>query len=313
MDGRLPYMYLPALTCDAIAAYLPMTYDASLALYIWDTNNPAYRDIVSSPTHLSFVFNSGTSITNATIKIPFALLNLALLPPIVDTPTVYFPCRPTGALDSNPLTSYWLGRAFLQQAFLATDWRGNRLWLAQAPGPNLPATNAVQTNLLEPLQTSTTAWEDTWEGHLVPLSSTSSLVSSRPSSTDPAGNTSSGISTRPRITIGVCVSVGVLLVALGIALLIRHSHRNRRRTGAHPDPPDWQRKELDTNTSIVGPSAQQSCVPMKPELEDGMCTVGGTGHELNRRTDQLDGFRYELGDGRPVQELPGIQVPTEKH
>ena len=139
------------------------------------------------------------------------------------------------------------------------------------------------------------------------------IVSSQPSSTASAGSPSSGVSLRPRIAIGVCVSVGVLLVAVSIALFIRHSHRNGRRTDVHSDPPDWQRKELDTNASITEPTSQQSCVSLKPELEDGKCAVGVTGHELDRGMEQLIGIRHELGDGRLVPELPGTQVPMDKH
>ena len=127
-DGRFPYIYLPTSTCEAIAAYLPLTYNEDIALYLWDVKHPAYRDIVTSPSYLSFTFNQGTSSANATIKIPFAVLNLTLRPPLVPEPTPYFPCRPLDLGPNLPISSYYLGRAFLQQAFFMMDWGSLTGW-----------------------------------------------------------------------------------------------------------------------------------------------------------------------------------------
>ncbi|KAL9048943.1 MAG: hypothetical protein Q9162_007472 [Coniocarpon cinnabarinum] len=288
LDGRLPYMYLPAVTCDAIAQKLPITYDAELALYIWNTSDPAYNDIVSSPTYLSFVFNEGNSIANATIKVPFALLNLTLLPPLVDAPTIYFPCRPTGALDLKPLDSYWLGRAFMQQAFLGSDWLSNRLWIGQAPGPNIPATSSDLGILGVPLQTSKTRWEDTWEGHLVPLTTTPSYLSPRVytpanSSSDFSSAPSSGLSTGARAGIGVGAAVAALLIALGALLLFRHRRQRKDKDDASAFTYS-QRKELDANDTFTKAWAQDTFKESRPEIEK---------------------VPHELGSQNQMSELPG--------
>lgn len=103
-----------------------------------------------------------------TIKVPFALLNLTLIQPIIDTPTQYLPLRP----GQGPSGSYELGRAFLQAAFIGVNWQtaqgdGDGAWfLAQAPGPNTPSKNPLtvidaKNSTIIGLNAS---WEDTWKG-----------------------------------------------------------------------------------------------------------------------------------------------------
>lgn len=86
-----PYLDLPKSSCDAIAAWLPVTYNADLGLYTWNINDPRYTQIVSSPSVLSFVFRKDqTNTQNITINVPFALLNLTLEQPLVTSPVPYF-------------------------------------------------------------------------------------------------------------------------------------------------------------------------------------------------------------------------------
>ena len=272
MDARYPYMYLPTSTCEAIASYLPITWNPDLALYLWDTDNPAYNDIATSPSYLSFAFQSGTSVSNATIKIPFALLNLTLLPPLAQTPTAYFPCRPLDLNKQNVVSSYYLGRAFLQQAFFAQDWEGLQLWLGQAPGPNLPS-GTVQDGF--DITTTNTTWEDSWAGHLTPLASTPTYLSS----TGSADAGSSGLSTGAKAGIGVGVALGVLAI-LGIAVAVFFALRKRRTRTTN----NWDRIEKE------------------PYME-----------EDTQSPQELEGeMRYEPDNWREAPELPGSEVSKEK-
>ncbi|KKY13283.1 putative aspartic-type endopeptidase [Diplodia seriata] len=135
-DPGVPYMYLPAATCAALASHLPISYDAGLGLYLWNTSAPSYASLLTSPHHLTLHFsqsNSSTTTPTTPIAIPLALLNLTLDYPIRSTPTPYFPCRPYAGPDVV------LGRAFLQAAHLAHNWHTGTSWLAQAPGPAFAA------------------------------------------------------------------------------------------------------------------------------------------------------------------------------
>ncbi|KAH6623228.1 aspartic peptidase domain-containing protein [Chaetomium tenue] len=138
LDPCSPYLTLPKPTCDAIAAHLPVTYNATLGLYLWDTTSPRYPLLVSSASTLAFTFmDSRTNTASHTIHVPFPHLNLTLTPPFTapGSERPYFPCY-TGNVPGGG--AYALGRAFFQDAFLGANWERGTAWLAQAPGPNIP-------------------------------------------------------------------------------------------------------------------------------------------------------------------------------
>jgi hypothetical protein len=186
----LPYIYLPKETCNAIAEYIPVTYSADYNLYLWDTDDPAYEDIISSPHYLSFVFTDDTK-TTAHINIPFALLNLTLETPLAKTPTQYFPCSPWEQLDT---TGYTLGNAFLQAAFMSQHWQMNTTVLAQAPGPDYDETDVqvipYDSDTSVSAATAAADWATTWATTLKALSPGSSSGSGTNS------NAGSGSSTK---------------------------------------------------------------------------------------------------------------------
>jgi hypothetical protein len=188
----LPYLYLPKESCDAIAEHLPVKYSADYNLYLWDTEDSAYEDIVTSPHYLSFLFTDDTK-TTAHINVPFALLNLTLDLPLAKEPTQYFPCSPW---DDVRTASYTLGNAFLQAAFLSQHWQMNTTVLAQAPGPDYHEANvqAIPHDSDTTVGAATTAatWDSTWEKTLKALSSSSSSSSgSSSSSSDSTTNNDS--------------------------------------------------------------------------------------------------------------------------
>jgi hypothetical protein len=190
----VPYLYLPQETCDAIAAHLPVDYSPYYNLYIWDTKKPAYKDIISSPHYLSFVFTDDTK-TSAHIKVPFALLNLTLDKPVSKEPKQYFPCSPFEA----DTTGYTLGNAFLQAAFLSQHWQMNTTVLAQAPGPDYDEKDITlipyNSDIAVGAASGATDWAKTWASTLKDLSggkSSGTTSSSTPSSTSPSNSDSSG-------------------------------------------------------------------------------------------------------------------------
>jgi hypothetical protein len=191
----LPYLYLPRETCDAIAAYLPVEYSADYNLYLWNTKDSAYEDIVTSPHYLSFLFTDDTK-TTAHINVPFALLNLTLDLPLARKPTQYFPCSPW---DDVRTASYTLGNAFLQAAFLSQHWQMNTTVLAQAPGPDYHEANvqAIPYDSDTTVGAATTAakWDETWQETLKGLASGSSSSSSGSSSSDSTTSANDSAST----------------------------------------------------------------------------------------------------------------------
>lgn len=197
ITGADPYIYLPQSTCDAITNHLPVAYNSSLGLYFWNTHETQYLKIVKSPNYLWFTFAANASTdtkSNITIKVPFALLDLKLEPPLVHEPTSYFPCMGT---TNGP---YVLGRAFLQAAFFGVNWamkgNGNGNWFLSK---NVISIHEANETLIGSFAQD---WEETWVDHWTPLTNTDNSTFIGSSS----GSGGGGIST-DTITI-ICGAVG---------------------------------------------------------------------------------------------------------
>ena len=271
----LPYLYLPRETCDAIAEYLPVQYSADYNLYLWDTEDSTYEDIVSSPHYLSFLFTDDTK-TKAHINVPFALLNLTLDLPLARTPTQYFPCSPW---DDVRTASYSLGNAFLQAAFLSQHWQMNTTVLAQAPGPDYHEANvqAIPFDSDTTVGAATTAadWDSTWQETLKSLSSSSSSSSSDSTANDSDSNTSgtnanNSDSSSPSggaiagIVIGALAGLALIGALLWLFLRRRRNSNNKNTSSNNNNAP----KERLTSTD--GASLQEyQDLPRSQELEAG--------------------------------------------
>jgi len=231
LNPSIPYMFLPFGMCEAIAQYLPVTYQASIGLYTWNAVDPQYKRITTSPAYLKFTFQQSIS-ANLTIKVPFALLDLTLTSPIVSQNTPYFPCKPF----NSPNGQWFLGRAFLQAAFLGINWEQGKVFLAQAPGPN---SGPSQVTAIKPGDVSLGSgsidnWAGTWSQKWTALPG--STTTSSPSSTtaEPATATQSpspGLSTGAKAGIGAGVGVVALIcIILAVMFFIRHRRRARSST-----------------------------------------------------------------------------------
>lgn len=216
-NPAVPYLYLPQDTCDALAAYLPVTYNEDFNLYFWDTSSSAYHDIISSPHYIGFSFSSNGK--TSTIDIPFALLNLTLEWPLVSTSTPYLPCSRWTSTD----VPYHLGRAFLQGAFIAQNWQSGYLFLAQAPGPDLSALPPYVKKISSKDTSIATAinppnWADTW-------SSTLKALPASESSGDGSGT--SGLSTGAIAGVAIGAIAGVALIVGLLTWVILRRRRGR--------------------------------------------------------------------------------------
>ncbi|KAK8041345.1 hypothetical protein PG994_014352 [Apiospora phragmitis] len=232
VDGCSPYLSLPRSTCDAIAQHLPVAYSEDLGLYTWKTDDPKYSQIVGSASALVFTFLGSTNTDKVSISVPFRHLNLTLDRPLVDSPSPYFPCF-TGS------SSYVLGRAFLQDAFVGANW-GSRTWfLAQAPGPNVPPANVVkfessEAQLIKPSQND---WRESWAGSwkaLTPAEAGSNATIVPPDDHAPSSSNSPensvGLSTGAKAGIGVGAGVGALaLIGALIFFWSRHSKEEKEK------------------------------------------------------------------------------------
>ena len=257
INPALPYIFLPQATCDAIAEYLPVTYQSSSGLYTWNTDDPNYNKIVSSPAYLMFTF-AQSAASNFSIKVPFPLLNLTLETPILSTPQPYFPCKPYSPPDGN----YHLGRAFLQATFMGINWDQLKFFLAQAPGPNsgpsqITTIETSDTTIgANPIDSFENSWSQTWTALPESNSSTpgSSADGGNSTNVSPVKQGNSGLSDSAKIGIGVGIGVlAVLLLAgIGSCLFMR---RGRRRQSVpeqqHLQIPMGQASPLDPSSPIA--------------------------------------------------------------
>ncbi|KLU84456.1 hypothetical protein MAPG_03498 [Magnaporthiopsis poae ATCC 64411] len=238
VDPKDPYMYLPQSACEAVAKLLPVRFAPNLGLYLWQTDDPAYKRIVFSPAYLSFSFRANnTGSQTLVIKVPFRLLSLTLTQPIVSSATQYFPCATPRTLG------YRLGRAFLQAAFVGVNWGENYKgsWiLAQAPGPNIPG--AADPTSIKPqdtvLRASGDSWENSWNGIWSPIAADGSQEDVKP-----LPNTTTGvpISESPNPPAGLVAGMAVMSVViavLAVALVFFLVRRRRRRKGRDKPQPE---------------------------------------------------------------------------
>ncbi|KAL8921717.1 MAG: hypothetical protein Q9208_005647 [Pyrenodesmia sp. 3 TL-2023] len=277
-NPSVPYMYLPQGICKTAAQYLPLTWDAGLELYTWNIGEDASR-IIGSPAYMAFVL-ADIDAKNVTIKVPFQLLNLTLLPPIVDTPTQYFPCDPK---KHGP---YVLGRAFLQAAFLGFEFEHNLAYIAQAPGPTMeqsiiktyqPNSTSVIPNSLG---TFASSWASSWKildnDTTTNTSNSDGTTVSQPTSSSSGGGLPGGAAAG--VAVG-CV-LGALAIVAAASFLWRKRKKMPRQTmtdktsEATTAPPSDQTTGDDGYPTELahcqGPSEAYGNAPPHEMVEDGV-------------------------------------------
>ena len=299
----VPYLFMSSETCAAVTENLPVALNTQLGLYIWNTTDPQYERIVKSPAYLAFVFQN-TGSRNLTIKVPFQLLNLTLEAPIVTSTQQYFPCRPFRALDNSGY--YFLGKAFLQAAFIGMNWQVEKFFLAQAPGPGVGVSNikSIGPNEIiisaDPIESFAVTWARNWKslshtqnnrsttafpttngqkGTSITGNSKALTVIPTSASNEKKGASGSELSSRNKAGIAIAVIVGVLAVTGAMMLPCIH----RRRIAVPPHeivvPPQERvvRKKQDTRVYE----------------KDGVARIPEIGEGLRHEADN-DGEIYEL-------------------
>ncbi|KAK4042562.1 hypothetical protein C8A01DRAFT_44448 [Parachaetomium inaequale] len=259
LDPCSPYLTLPKSTCDAIAAHLPVTYNASLGLYLWNTTSPRYRLLTTAATTLAFTLMGTSNTQSLTIHVPLPhLTGLTLAPPFTALPAPYFPCF-TGGVKSQGWPSYALGRAFFQDAFLGANWERGVAWLAQAPGPNIPAGLDVVSVAAgdEAIAAGGNDWERSWDGVWKGLTEgdVEGLVEEVEGGGEGGGGDGTartgagGLSTGAIVGIGVGAAVvGAVLVGAAGLILWRRRKAGPQVTGMAP-PPVPKRMAADALTT----------------------------------------------------------------
>jgi hypothetical protein len=136
IDSSTPFLWLPVTACDRFAEALGLTYNSTLNLYTFDANPSQHDVLVNSQLSFNFIlsdFSSATEMVN--IILPYAAFDLELIYPAIpntnygdpDSSKYYFPLR-----QASNAAQYTIGRAFLQEAYLITDYERNIFSVHQA-------------------------------------------------------------------------------------------------------------------------------------------------------------------------------------
>ncbi|KIV93874.1 hypothetical protein PV10_05053 [Exophiala mesophila] len=202
IDSSTPFLWMPPAICDKVADALNLTYDDSLDLYLFD-NSSSPSDLVS--WGLTFTFSLGNlrgDDANIDIRLPYSAFNLQLSYPFPNLnatfgspPTNYFPLRRTS--DS---TQYAIGRAFLQETYLAVDYERNNFSISQAVFTEA-AVNTVNLHSISRPDGSI------WPGPDIPIDTS--------------------LSTGAKAGIGVAVVAGLVLSVLGVWFFFYRKKRSQ--------------------------------------------------------------------------------------
>ena len=295
----LPYLFMSPETCAAITKNLPVELNWQVGLYIWNTTDPQYERIVKSPAYLALVFQKAEG-GNLTIKVSFQLLNLTLQPPIVATTQQYFPCRPFHANDGSG--NYFLGKAFLQAAFIGMNWQQEKFFLAQAPGPGVGASNIkpigpYDTSIdADPIEKFGMTWARDWTALSDANESRNSTpfpTAHRPKDTPDTGSSKnrtaipttrqkdvlgSGLSSGTKAGIAVGAIVGALAAA--VAGVVLSSYLKGRRMAAPTQERDVA-QEMDAAQEQGSVPYEMDGRPQVLEFGEGLPHEADADHEVS--------------------------------
>jgi hypothetical protein len=324
LKPEYPYIFLNKETLANIQQHLPITFESSSGYYLWDTTDPSYKQIISSPAYLGFVFPSVSGNTaNTTIKVPFKLLNLTLEAAAsgLDSDKAYIPFMETEVGGDSNL-DILLGRGFLQAAFMGTNWGVNASFLAQAPGPGSdgeglgydPVDMSYADKGLN-IQQGDSLFQQSWAGHWTVLSSNNNNGGGG------GGDNSSGLSGGVLAGIVVAAVGGLAIIGAIIAFfLIRRKRKARQAAAQQPryGPPGSQYAPLGPGTPGFAPGtpgfgSAQAHYSDKPQHHEMHADA------LNRQEMDAQGWyakqnkppgqqheRYEMSSNiTNVGELPG--------
>ncbi|KAL8785603.1 MAG: hypothetical protein Q9213_003257 [Squamulea squamosa] len=116
IDSTDPYIYLPTDACESFERIYGLTWNESYAMYI--VSDELHRDLLMrNPT---FKFELGqleTGGPTVKIQLPYASLDLKYRADFDAAPIRYFPIQ---RADND--TQFTLGRTFLQEAYITTDY-----------------------------------------------------------------------------------------------------------------------------------------------------------------------------------------------
>ena len=316
IDSTVPYIWLPKSACDTFADTLGLKWDGIKAMYF--VNDTVHDSLLKSNPTFTFALASTNSQGGpVNITFPYAAFDLNVTAPLVSSTKRYFPIQ--RGEDDN---SYTLGRAFLQEAYIVTNYETSTFSISQAVHDDTPS-------------------------HIVTIhSNVNGSSASSPSGDASKSHKSGGIGTGA--IAGVAIAIALVGIIVAIVAFIMMKRRKRAKRAAfvqqtHIPPSEMTKTVLSTtrNSSddpepkkMTGTNVQvqQTDAPMTPplEMDGGYLFAPGPSQpmelpgerisrgelstpDLNGRPSELPSpglaaIRSELSTPEPI--LPGQELPT---
>jgi hypothetical protein len=137
IDSTVSQLWLPRTLCDALENYLGLEYNEPTGLYL--VNETARAEMIMRSPEFTFTLApDATTRRTMNIVLPYATFDQQIGLPVSENRTSYFPIR-RAANESQ----FVLGRTFLQEAYLVTDWDRQTFTLGQSLHHNGVSNNIV--------------------------------------------------------------------------------------------------------------------------------------------------------------------------
>jgi len=116
IDSSVSQIWLPESACTVFEEIFHLTWDDSSQLYLVNTSLHSTL-LAANPTVTFTLGTSASGGSTVNITLPYAAFDLNVGFPIVANQSYYFPLK-----RATNVTQYTLGRTFLQEAYLITDY-----------------------------------------------------------------------------------------------------------------------------------------------------------------------------------------------
>lgn len=133
IDSTLPYLWLPDKVCDHFAERFNLAYDKETNFYTVNSTAASKNNQQNATVSFKIAEDALDSSNFADIRLPWSAFDLSFTKPPNGNATKYFPLKKSS--DGR----FVLGRAFLQEAYLVTDYERLNFTVAPAIAPGSPA------------------------------------------------------------------------------------------------------------------------------------------------------------------------------
>ena len=254
IDSTVSLMIFPTKVANAIAENFGLQYDPDYHMYfISDKAHAVFSKI--NPNITFTLGNSPNGGSTVDIVLPYSSFDLYAMPPLVGEPARWFPLR---ASDNE--TMFTLGRPFLQEAYLITNYEHHNFSISQTRFDNLNSTKKDLVALPAATETPTPV-------------GTPIVPTVAPKSSPSAAPTQNGLSHQTKVGVIAGSTAAVAISFLVLALIFWRWRKNKNSPRAPLGKPQMvttlQKQEMDGHGVSYKPGKFKSIsYPVYPDKDD---------------------------------------------